>query len=184
MRRLELVDGLLRQPGWRPTVSGKDEEHQRWLQDHLKNAGREPPAISELRDGMGGRDPIPLLRILEREGVVVPVEPERFYDAAVVAEMMQELRDGMQDGRAAISFGSARCSGLRGSSSCHSSSIVTSATLRNGTRAVGYWHDIKRGDPFLDTPETGSYVRSAHLNFNRYQELAQPNTFVRPGERR
>jgi selenocysteine-specific elongation factor len=38
------------------------------------------------------------LRILEREGIVVQVEPERFYDAGVVAGMMQQLRDGMRDG--------------------------------------------------------------------------------------
>jgi selenocysteine-specific elongation factor len=95
---MEVVEGLLRQPGWTPKVGGRDEEALNWLQDQLRRAGREPPALGDLRDGIAGRDPIPLLRILERNGVVVQVEPERFYDAGTVAEMMQELRDGMQDG--------------------------------------------------------------------------------------
>jgi selenocysteine-specific elongation factor len=95
---VESSDGLLRAPGWRPRVTGSDEGHLSWLRARLKEAGREPPSVAELRIGINGNDPIPVLRILEREGIVVQVEPERFYDAGVVAGMMQQLRDGMRDG--------------------------------------------------------------------------------------
>ncbi len=95
---IELVDGLLRKPGWTPKASGRDETSLRWLQDRLQDAGREPPSVGELRDELAGQDPIPFLRILERNGVVVQVEPDRFYATDAVAGMMQELRDGMQGG--------------------------------------------------------------------------------------
>lgn len=96
--RIELADGVLRQPGWTPTATGRDETSLRRLQDRLRDAGREPPSVAELRDEIAGQDPIPLLRILERNGVVVQVESERFYAADVVAGMMQEIRDGMRGG--------------------------------------------------------------------------------------
>lgn len=96
--RIEIVDGLLRAPGWRPRASGRDEVHQVWLQRTLVDAGREPPSVAEMRAGIEGRDPIPFLRILERDGLVVQVKPGRFYDTGTVAGMMQQLRDGMKDG--------------------------------------------------------------------------------------
>ena len=96
--RIELVEGAVRMPGWHPRVTGRDENHLKWIRERLKEAGREPPSTAELRAGIGGNDPVPVLRILEREGIVVQVEPDRFYDAEAVAGMMQSLRDEMRDG--------------------------------------------------------------------------------------
>jgi selenocysteine-specific elongation factor len=93
---LALTGGSLSVPGWRPRVEGRDDAHLRALEAILTNAGKEPPSVAELRPTIDGRDPIPLLRILERDGFVVQVEPERFYSAAAVAEMMQRLREGMR----------------------------------------------------------------------------------------
>ena len=96
--RIEVIEGTVRVPGWRPRVSGRDESHLKWVRERLKEAGREPPSTAELRAGIGGNDPVPVLRILEREGIVVQVEPDRFYHADAVAGMMQRLRDEMHDG--------------------------------------------------------------------------------------
>ena len=96
--RIELAEGTVRIPGWRPRVTGRDETHLKWIRERLEEAGSEPPSTAELRAGIGGNDPVPVLRILEREGIVVQVEPDRFYDAAAVAGMMQRLRDEMRDG--------------------------------------------------------------------------------------
>ncbi len=96
--RIEFVEGAVRITGWRPRVTGRDENHLTWIRDRLKEAGREPPSTAELRAGIGGNDPVPVLRILEREGVVVQVEHDRFYHAHAVAGMMQSLRDEMRDG--------------------------------------------------------------------------------------
>ena len=40
-----------------------------------------------------------ILRILEREGVVVPVEADRFYAAEAVNDLVDRLRRGMLPGR-------------------------------------------------------------------------------------
>ena len=54
--------------------------------------------IAELKD-LYHRDPVPLLRILERENLIVGVEPGRFYAVEAVERLATRLRDGMTEGR-------------------------------------------------------------------------------------
>ena len=65
----------------------------------LRESGREPPAVSELKSERNGNDPLPLLRILERERLVVQVETDRFYWADTLNELVDRLRRGMEPGR-------------------------------------------------------------------------------------
>ena len=48
-------------------------------------AGAEPPSVGELAGRHAGADVAGLLRLMAREGVVVPVGKERFYEAAALA---------------------------------------------------------------------------------------------------
>ena len=96
--RVEVVSGVVRQLGWAPRWSGEELEGMRWLAGRLEGAGMEPPAVAELRAERGGHDVLPWLRQLEREGKVVPVEPDRFYAAGPLATGLGALRRAMADG--------------------------------------------------------------------------------------
>jgi selenocysteine-specific elongation factor len=64
----------------------------------LEAAGREPPAVSEL-GVVHGPSTAAILRLLERERRVVQVEPDRYYSAVVLADLMAALRSHMERGR-------------------------------------------------------------------------------------
>jgi selenocysteine-specific elongation factor len=69
------------------------------LRERLLGAGGEPPSVAELRAEQGGNDPVPFLRILEREGFVVQVEGDRYFATAAVQELVGRLRAEMEVGR-------------------------------------------------------------------------------------
>jgi selenocysteine-specific elongation factor len=96
---LELGSGGIRRPGWSPTMSVEMTERRDRILERLESSGAEPPSVSELRSEGGGHDPIPLLRNLERDGSVVQVEPDRFYAAGAVRDLVGRLRSGMAPGR-------------------------------------------------------------------------------------
>jgi selenocysteine-specific elongation factor len=89
---------VLTRPGWTPTVSDRDASWRERLLAELARTGAEPPDVASLT-AAHHRDPVPILRILEREGRVVGVEPGRFYAAEAVAGLLGKLRDGMTEGR-------------------------------------------------------------------------------------
>ncbi|MEO6446759.1 MAG: SelB C-terminal domain-containing protein, partial [Gemmatimonadaceae bacterium] len=88
------------QHGWKPALSATAEEHKVWLLSRLETSGGEPPSVSELRSERSGNDPVPLLRILERAGLVTQVEPDRYYATDVVGNMVRRLQAGMTRGQA------------------------------------------------------------------------------------
>ncbi|MEO7965283.1 MAG: selenocysteine-specific translation elongation factor [Gemmatimonadaceae bacterium] len=93
---LDLGHGGAKRPDWSPQL---DEHAVSWvnrLKDRLGQASFEPPSVSELRMESGGNDPVPFLRILEREGLVVQVEVDRFYAASAFQSLVQRLREGME----------------------------------------------------------------------------------------
>ncbi len=110
---VELEGGGVRRVGWRPTMSDELSQRRDRILETLRSSGAEPPSVSELRAEHGGNDPIPLLRTLEREGKVVQVEPDRFYAAAVVGELVGRLRSSMEPGR---TYGPAELRELLGTS--------------------------------------------------------------------
>ena len=96
--RLERRGAVIARAGWKPVVSEVDADFQERLLHDLREGGPEPPDVAALAD-RHGRDPVPVLRLLERDGLVIAVEPGRFYAAEVVETLVNRLRDGMTDGR-------------------------------------------------------------------------------------
>jgi selenocysteine-specific elongation factor len=96
--RIEIDGALVRRRGWRPSLTPAEDVLRDRLESLVRDAGREPPSVSELTATLG--DVVPaLLRILERRGVVVPVEPDRYYAAPVLEQMIEQLRTLMNAGR-------------------------------------------------------------------------------------
>ena len=96
---VERMAGGLRKPGWVVRLSAEDQAWRDRMVERLSAAGAEPPSVADLREDGGGRDPMPLLRILEREGVVIPVEGERYYARGAVETLVGTLREKMERGR-------------------------------------------------------------------------------------
>jgi selenocysteine-specific elongation factor len=96
--RLQRAAALLSRPGWNPILDGSDLELKAVLLNELVTAGAEPPDVSQLT-ATHHRDPVPILRIMEREGLVVPVEAERYYASQAVQHLVGLLREGMEEGR-------------------------------------------------------------------------------------
>jgi selenocysteine-specific elongation factor len=95
---LTRVGGLLALGGWSPKLGAGQSRLTDDLVNELSSAGSEPPSVSELSAVHGGEVPA-LLRLLARNGVLVQVEPERYYAAAAVASLVERLRIGMERGR-------------------------------------------------------------------------------------
>ena len=96
--RLERRGAYLAKAGWKPVVSSADETFRQRLLADLRSAGAEPPDVEALAD-RHDRDPVPMLRLLERDGLIVGVEPGRFYATESVENLVNRLRDGMTEGR-------------------------------------------------------------------------------------
>jgi selenocysteine-specific elongation factor len=96
--RIERRGAVLTTPGWQPVVNADDAAYRDRLLADLRRAGAEPPDVAALTD-LHHRDPVPILRLLERDGLVVPVEPGRFYAVEVIDRLVTRLRDGMTESR-------------------------------------------------------------------------------------
>jgi selenocysteine-specific elongation factor len=90
--------GLVRLADWAPRLDDGERALAERLVDALAAAGREPPSVTELAAAHGGAV-APLLRFMERKGRVAQVEPERYYAAAALEQLIGALRDGMVPGR-------------------------------------------------------------------------------------
>jgi selenocysteine-specific elongation factor len=95
--RLEVVNGLVRRPGWQPRIPEDTAALRQWLIDRLRSAGREPPSVGELRDDRRV-DVVPALRLLEREGAAIAVETDRYYAAEIVEGAIADLARAMAGG--------------------------------------------------------------------------------------
>jgi len=96
--RIERRGAVLTIPGWQPVVGAEDAAFRDRLLADLRGAGAEPPDVASLTD-LYHRDPVPILRILERERLVVGVEPGRFYAVEEVQRLVTRLRGGMTEDR-------------------------------------------------------------------------------------
>ena len=95
---LELDGGLVRVKGWTPRLTGAQREGREALLRLLEESGAEPPSVAEIAVSQGP-DSTALLRLLEREELVVQVEPDRYYAASAVRDLLGRLRAGMTPGR-------------------------------------------------------------------------------------
>ena len=97
-RKVERRGSVLSAAGWRPVVGDRDADFRARLLADLRSGGAEPPDVASLTD-LYHRDPVPLLRILEREHLVVAVDSGRFYAVEAVERLVTKLRDGMTENR-------------------------------------------------------------------------------------
>ncbi|MGQ0715245.1 MAG: selenocysteine-specific translation elongation factor [Gemmatimonadaceae bacterium] len=86
--------GLIARAGWSPRLTEQQQSLRDRLVETLERAGREPPSAGELAAVHGG-DVVPLLRLLERDGLLVQVEPDRWFARTAVDELVSQLRAGM-----------------------------------------------------------------------------------------
>ena len=93
------TDGpLIRRKGWAPTPSVVDLKASSALAHDICASEREPPSLSELVARHGSSVP-DLLRYLEREGRIVQVESDRYYDRSTLEEMIGVLREQLAAGK-------------------------------------------------------------------------------------
>jgi selenocysteine-specific elongation factor len=96
--RLERRGAVLTRPGWKPVVDAADEAFRTQVLSDLRASAAEPPDVNALTE-RHQRDPVPILRLLERDRLVIAVESGRFYAAEEVERLVTRLRDGMTEGR-------------------------------------------------------------------------------------
>jgi selenocysteine-specific elongation factor len=96
-----VVDRILQRQGaivarsdWAPRLTEADRQFRDSLLHELEQAGAEPPDVAGLT-ALHHRDPMPVLRILEREGRVLQVDRDRYVDAAVARRLVDKLRGAM-----------------------------------------------------------------------------------------
>jgi selenocysteine-specific elongation factor len=95
---LEVQGALVRRGGFRPTLDPAQARRREDLLAALRAAGREPPSVNELEVKLGP-DAAVLLRMLEREQLVVAVESERYYAQEAVVELRNSLTATLSAGR-------------------------------------------------------------------------------------
>ena len=92
------TDGpLIRRKGWAPTPSALDLRASSAVAHDICAAEREPPSVGELVSRHGSGVPA-LLGYLEREGRIVKVEADRYYDRSTLEEMVATLKEHLVPG--------------------------------------------------------------------------------------
>jgi selenocysteine-specific elongation factor len=91
---IDSAGGVVRAAGWSPRFTDVQRKGLVDIEALIRAAGSEPPSVTELEPRFGA-DVATLLRVLERDGKVVAVEPERYYATASVAALVDRLRNGM-----------------------------------------------------------------------------------------
>jgi selenocysteine-specific elongation factor len=96
-RFVEKEGGIIRVAGWSPTLTNAQRALLRDIDETIRAAAHEPPSVGELtpRFGQVAAD---LLRFLEREGRVVAVEADRYYNTDSLNFLIDRLRTGMTVG--------------------------------------------------------------------------------------
>jgi selenocysteine-specific elongation factor len=93
------TDGpLIRTKGWEPNPSALDVQAGNHVAHDICAAEREPPSVSELTSRYGSSVP-GLLRLLERQGRIVQVEADRYYERSTLEEMIAKLREELVPGQ-------------------------------------------------------------------------------------
>jgi selenocysteine-specific elongation factor len=94
---IEAFGPVMRHRGWVPTPSRSEVETGNHLA-HDICADREPPGVNELVARYGSSVPA-LLHFMEREGRIVQVETDRYYDRGAVEALVAKLRHELVPGQ-------------------------------------------------------------------------------------
>ena len=89
---------VLRRTGWTPSPTPRDVEASDHLAHDICAGKHEPPSVGELVSRYGSGVPA-LLRFLERQGRIVRVETDRYYDRGTLDAMIEKLRTGLVPGQ-------------------------------------------------------------------------------------
>lgn len=97
---LVVANGIARRPAFMPHLDAADELVSERLLATLAAAGREPPSVGELAIALGvDADRLrSVAHFLVRRGLLVAVEPERFYPRAVIDQVLASLATAMSNG--------------------------------------------------------------------------------------
>jgi selenocysteine-specific elongation factor len=88
---------LLRKVGWTPSPSERDLQASSHLAHDICSRDKEPPSVGELVSRYGSSVPA-LLRFLERQGRIVQVETDRYYDRGALDVLIARLRTTLVPG--------------------------------------------------------------------------------------
>jgi selenocysteine-specific elongation factor len=98
---IETQGPLLRRTGWAPSPSTRDTALSEQVAHDICASDREPPSVNELVLRYGSSVPA-LLRLLERQGRIVQVETDRYYDRSVLETMIARLKESLVPGNAYV----------------------------------------------------------------------------------
>ncbi len=94
---IETQGPLVSRTGWAPSPSTRDVAVSEQVAHDICASEREPPSVSELVSRYGSSVPA-LLRLLERQGRIVQVETDRYYDRSVLETMIARLKEALVPG--------------------------------------------------------------------------------------
>ena len=98
---LETLGPLARRKGWVPSPSASDVKLSDQLAHDICAGDREPPSVNELVSRYGSSVPA-LLRHLERQGRIVQVEADRYYDRSALDAMIARIKRALVPGNAYV----------------------------------------------------------------------------------
>jgi selenocysteine-specific elongation factor len=95
---IEAHGPLVRRAGWLPSPSERDVKTSDHLAHDICAGKQEPPSVGELVLRYGSSVPA-LLRFLERQGRIVQVETDRYYDRSALDAMIARLKAELVPGQ-------------------------------------------------------------------------------------
>jgi selenocysteine-specific elongation factor len=101
MERNEEIEShgpFVRKPGWAPSPSERDIEVSEQMAHDICAGTQGPPSVGELVSRYGSSVP-GVLRFLERQGRIVQVETDRYYDRSTLDAMIARLRTALMPGQ-------------------------------------------------------------------------------------
>ncbi|MFN2636262.1 MAG: selenocysteine-specific translation elongation factor [Gemmatimonadaceae bacterium] len=97
-REIETRGPLMCRTGWSPSPKPDDIEASNHLAHDICAGEREPPSVTELVSRYGSSVP-GLLSFLERQGRIVRVETDRYYDREALDDMIARLKGTLKPGQ-------------------------------------------------------------------------------------
>jgi selenocysteine-specific elongation factor len=94
---IETRGPLVSRTGWAPSPSERDVELGEHLAHDICAGGQQPPSVNELVSRYGSSVPA-LLRFMERQGRIVQVETDRYYDRSALEAIIARLKGALVPG--------------------------------------------------------------------------------------